>query len=400
MGVRDTSGPGYSAQWPGPLVFFSYGYGLSDYVKVSPTQSDDVEHGAEANMTKLEIWKELDKMRWESTRAFLPKDTLQWRGAAASKSATRYPKMVWKWKVKEHGTSMKILDLTHKDLGTCLDYLANSQLNPLPCLPKFWNLSTIPAIHIQDLNHPGYGLKDLWKQCGPEAQSACDTQANQGMKVESTKGERVSIRNVMLPSIAFPMHPMLAAFAVGLQWMVHYSMDINPPFREQIPRADAWPIMDLLWTVGLSDDEPYVVLLSLPTSSCDSAVVVQAERAHVYVHHVRALYKYLRHTDPREWARRGPKGFENYWAVYSKVEMDSETRETVPHVYSASDTLPGMGYSVDDGIATVMAHMTLEGLSKKDLARKKEIAKIRADLLSIVYSYRRASPGRGFVETD
>jgi hypothetical protein len=63
MGVRDVSGPGYGALWPGPVVFFSYGYGLNDYVKVSPTQSDDVEHGAEANMTSLQIWKELDRMR-------------------------------------------------------------------------------------------------------------------------------------------------------------------------------------------------------------------------------------------------------------------------------------------------------------------------------------------------
>jgi hypothetical protein len=308
--------------------------------------------------------------------------------------------MVWKWKVKEHGTSMRIMDLTHKDLSTVLDYLAYSQLNPVPCLPRVWNLVTIPAIHVQDLNHPGYALKDLWKQYGPEAQRAFDDQSNQGMMVQTTKGERISVRNTMLPCLAFHMQPMLAAFAVGLPWMVHYSMDINPPFRDQIPRASSWPIMDLMWTVGLSDDEPFVVRLHLPTYSCDSVVIVHAERGHVYCHHVRALYKYLKHTDPREWTRKGPKGFESYWAVYAKVEMNRQVPEDVPHVYAASKSRRGMVLDEDDEVETVMAHLTLEGLGKKDLERKEEIAKIRQDTLNVVYWYRKASPRRGFVGTD
>jgi hypothetical protein len=36
---------------------------MSDYVKVDASESEHVECGAEATMTKLDIWNELDELR-------------------------------------------------------------------------------------------------------------------------------------------------------------------------------------------------------------------------------------------------------------------------------------------------------------------------------------------------
>jgi hypothetical protein len=36
---------------------------MSDYVKVDASETEHVECGAEAVMTKLDIWNELDKLR-------------------------------------------------------------------------------------------------------------------------------------------------------------------------------------------------------------------------------------------------------------------------------------------------------------------------------------------------
>jgi hypothetical protein len=62
-GVMDITPPGHRSLWPGPLVFFCYGYDMSGYVKVYASESEHVECGAEAAMTKLDIWNELDKLR-------------------------------------------------------------------------------------------------------------------------------------------------------------------------------------------------------------------------------------------------------------------------------------------------------------------------------------------------
>ncbi|KAL2163855.1 hypothetical protein VTH06DRAFT_5914 [Thermothelomyces fergusii] len=56
-------GPGHKALWPGPVIFFSYGYDISDYVKVGPNQPVAGVSGAEADMTQHEIWRELDTLR-------------------------------------------------------------------------------------------------------------------------------------------------------------------------------------------------------------------------------------------------------------------------------------------------------------------------------------------------
>ncbi|KAK3290904.1 uncharacterized protein B0H64DRAFT_420690 [Chaetomium fimeti] len=344
--AANISGPGYKALWPGPLVFFSYGYGLSDYVKVDPAQSDNVECGVEAKMSNLEIWNELDKMRKEAG------------------------KTVWKWKVKEHGTSMKVLDLTHRDLGTVLDYMSRSQLNPIPHIPRRWNIEDLQA-----------------KQVNPMAQTAAENQFNDALTVQSSKGENISIRHVVLPTITMPFHPMLGAFAVGIQWVVYYSMDINPPFRAKIPWAERWPIMDLTWAVEIRESAPEIAL-HVPISSCDSVVVMDADGGPIDPHHVRALYKYLKHTDPRQWSRRGARGFENYWAVYAKVDLGGAK---VPDVYPPWDALDPINQN-----DWIMTHMTLEQLCPEDLERKEEIEKTRQHMLDTVSWYRNNSPGRGF----
>ncbi|KAH6844576.1 hypothetical protein B0I37DRAFT_432976 [Chaetomium sp. MPI-CAGE-AT-0009] len=343
--VTDISGPGYKAQWPGPLVFFCYGYGLSDYVKVNQAQSDN--EGI------------YDAMDERATGRM-----------AAKKGGTSRSKTVWKWRVKEHGTSMKVLDLTHRDLGTVLDYISRTQLNPIPHIPNFWNKKHMQAVNAR-------------------AQFVTDNRPDSALTVQSPKGENISFRLVVIPNLTFPLHPMLGAFAVGLQWMIHYSMDINPPFRGEIPRAERWPIMDMLWAVEIRKSVPEIGL-HVPSSSCDSAVIMDTEARPIDPHHARALYKYLRHTDPQQWSRRGPKGFENYWAVYAKVDLGEAK---APDVYPPRRVLDPA-----NELDRIMSHMTLEQLCMADLGRGEEIEKTRRHILNIISWYRNASPGRGFVD--
>lgn len=61
--LTDMLGPGHKVLWPGPVVIFSYGYDISDYVKVDPNGPDAGVSGAEADMTQHEIWRELDTLR-------------------------------------------------------------------------------------------------------------------------------------------------------------------------------------------------------------------------------------------------------------------------------------------------------------------------------------------------
>lgn len=385
--------PGYQGQWPGPLIFFCYGYPLSDYVKVDPTQSDDVERGAEGKMSSLEIWTELNTMRYKSllSEQECVETQLQRKGKeAASKSVIPNAGPVWKWKVKEHGTSMRILDLTHKDLVVVFDYLALSQLNPSLRLLRPWNSRNIHAIHVQDLNHPGYGIKDLCNYVHHP-----DTYQDNVMTAYFPKvDDRISLREIVVP-LYLPTHPVVGAFAVGLPWMAYYSMDINPPFRQEIPVAPRWPLMELMWTIGIDTVGAPHLALHVPTSACDSVVLMHVDAALIHPHHARALYKYLRHTDPREWTRRGPKGFESYWAVYAKVEMVAWDK--VPDVYAAEPRSRRMvSVQGNDEIGMVMAHLTLEGLEKESPQRREEIAMVKREMFDVICEYREAPPGRHF----
>ncbi|KAH6649320.1 hypothetical protein F5144DRAFT_521596 [Chaetomium tenue] len=383
------SGPGYQAQWPGPLIFFCYGYPLSDYVKVDPTQSDDVEHGAEGKMSSLEIWTELDAMRYKGMvgeQESVEKQLLRQMGA--SRSVTPCAGPVWKWKVKEHGTSMRILDFTHKDLAVAIDYIALSQINPTPSRLQHWNLTNrVHAIQVQDLNHPGYGIKDLWNYVNPAIPFEFDNRPDSDLTLYLPKtSDFISFRRVALP-LCTSAHPLLGAFAVGLPWLAHHSMEINPPFRRQIPLPTRWALLELLPTVSPTTGHPVRLDLHVPAPVCDSIAVLHADATMLSPHHVRALLKYLRHTNPREWQRRGPKGFETYWKLYARLEM--KVGDNVPDVYAVR---PGSNTTVAlagiDVLATVMAHLTLEGLENETPRRREEIVRARREMFDVMCGHR------------
>ncbi len=63
-GLSDANTLGDRLIWPGPVVLFSYGYDMGDYVKVDVSAPSTTTQGDEANMTKLEIWNDLQHLRW------------------------------------------------------------------------------------------------------------------------------------------------------------------------------------------------------------------------------------------------------------------------------------------------------------------------------------------------
>ncbi|KAK4149729.1 hypothetical protein C8A00DRAFT_18629 [Chaetomidium leptoderma] len=318
-GVMDLTRPGHRLQWVGPIVFFCYGYDMSDYVKVDPAQSDNIERGTEAGMTKLDIWNELQNLRYseDAHRVSLDnKDVDDGTGDTGQ--------MVWKWRVKERGTSMKILDLVHRDINTIMDYLSCTNLNPIP---SHFRGSTVrmPAMHVQDPNYTGYSLRALWNQIDPVAQlfsgeAKLTSRAGSGQQQQGR--HELVFSKVELPHYPLPLYPMLGAFAVGLRWTVHYSMDINPPFRGNIPLTKHDALTSLLWALNFKKGTyPAKLELYRPSFSCDSILVAHADMLPVNKHHLKALLKYLDFTEPLEWCRHGPKGFEAYWTMYAKITL-------------------------------------------------------------------------------
>ncbi|KAK4034376.1 hypothetical protein C8A01DRAFT_18821 [Parachaetomium inaequale] len=400
--LTDISGPGNRILWPGPLVFFCYGYDLSDYVKVDLTQPDNAERGAEAGMSKLDIWNELGALRLRSSR-FSASETDEEGNEEDAANKGKTPdadgNIVWKWKVKEHGTSMRILDLVHRDLNTVLDYISCTELNAIPSIPRGWP-HEMQAIHIQNVTHPGYAIKDLWSQVNPLAQMVADEKQESSLAMHTPNGETVSIKTIKLPLRPRGLYPVLGAFAVGLRWLSISCMDINPPFRGNLPTTSSTstlsPFMDLAWTVHFPDGtaSPSALLsLHMPhPTTCDSLIVTHSSGGSgasvpVVQHHARALLKYLAHTDPRRWARRGRHGFERYWAVYARVDLQTPG---APGPYSIERRVEDLAeFVAAPEVERVLAHVTLEGLGRGDEGRRGEIAERRRQVLRAVGWYRR-----------
>ncbi|KAL2151748.1 hypothetical protein VTH82DRAFT_6846 [Thermothelomyces myriococcoides] len=283
--------------------------------------------------------------------------------------------MVWRWKVKERGTSMRILDLNRRDFSAVLEYITFSQLNPIPSSSMNTGSNAFRCVHVLDLNNPGYSLEHLWTEVYPTAPLLASKVPRGVLNVQNPRGDDLSFYFVGLPTWPNPLQAMLGAFAVGLPWLIYYSMDINPPFRGNVPPAARYPLADLLWSVdfpshdsanraiveaatkvntssdisGHKDDQqasaPSAWLpggtaseaadaaserlrIYLPTHACDSVTVVHALGAQLPPDHVLALYKYLRHTPPTRWSRHGPDGFENYWHVYARVHLRGDAATT------------------------------------------------------------------------
>lgn len=377
LALSDILGPGHKALFPGPLVFFSYGYDMSDYVKIDPTKSDTVVSGVEASMSQDDVWRELDEIRSRRDRlrvSGLYDPVKEGDTPTECQATSSGDKYVWKWKVKERGTSMKVLDLTRRDFSVLLDYTSHSQLNPIPCSSLITGNSFVDAIHVQDLNHFGYKLPHLWVMEDSAARLIASNIPGGAVTEQTGRGDNISFYYMGLPEQPKPLHAMLGAFAVGLPWLVHYSMDVNPPFRGYVPPATRWPLADLMWAVDFRDHdyvgrvatdctmepdtdegakfqqqleqeqqpsrsgggERNLLRIYRPTMACDSLTVVHAladddaEGAgqRLAADHVRALYKYLRRTPPSRWSRHGAEGFENYWHVYARVHHLGDTSRT------------------------------------------------------------------------
>lgn len=433
--ITDVAGPGYRNLWAGPLVFFCYGYDISDYVKVNDLMDlSDASSGLEAGMTKLDILSELDSLRWEKNYFAADLDAKGWepgraftmgnerKNSGMGANSGLVGNFGWRWKVKDEGTSMRILDLTHRDLNVVFDYLSSSRINAIPCLDHGADPYYQPIL-VQDANHPGYAIGGLWHQVNFAAQLTADVNKDGKANVRSAQGESVRFSNVDLPSGPLTLRPILGAFAVGLRWVAHFSMDINPPFRGNVPSNPQFPLLDLCWTIQHPEDESHdqsQPVLEIPAHTFDSALVMHLDNGvPLSVHHVRALYKYLRHTDPRKWARKGKNGFENYWEVYSRVEIrDSPPgiklfdpwfgegkTEFCTHLQRREQTAADIGEyqaapDVRSGIETVMSYMSLEGLEKETPERRAEIVKQRKKILKVIAWVRKNNPRQGFSFED
>ncbi|KAK4140714.1 uncharacterized protein C8A04DRAFT_14659 [Dichotomopilus funicola] len=405
--VTDIAGPGYRNLWPGPLVFFCYGYDMSDYVKVDNLvdPADGSSSGPEVGMSKLEIWNELDSLRWEKNLFAADGEVEGWEPGRdfnkrnGHKTSERGDNFGWRWKVKDEGTSMRILDLTHRDLNVVFDYLTGSRMNAIPCLDEEPE-PDYQAVLVQDANHPGYALSDLWSQYKSTAQIVANANIRSRANASSGQGEIVRFSSVDLPAGPLTLRPILGAFAVGLRWVVHFSMDINPPFRGNVSGKPHFPLLDLCWTIEHPDDDfnsPLKPTLHIPAHTFDSALIRHSEdQVPVSVHHVRALYKYLRRTDPRKWARKGHNGFENYWEVYSRVEVrDSPPGVKVPDPWAGERELDPVA-QVQRSAGKVLAHMSLQGLEGETPERKAGIVKVRKKILKVIAGYRKLGIGQGY----
>ncbi|AEO60406.1 hypothetical protein MYCTH_2112484 [Thermothelomyces thermophilus ATCC 42464] len=447
--LTDILGPGHKVLWPGPVIFFSYGYDVSDYVKVGPNQPDVAKHNRFRSLWETDHGKGNDMQN-------------------EGNDSCSVGEMVWKWKVKERGTSMRVLDLSRRDLSAILDYTAYSQLNPIPSSSMFAGSNAFHCVHVLDLNNPGYSLKNLWTEIDPAAPLIASKIPRGVLTFQNPRGDNLSFYFVGLPTWPNPLQAMLGAFAVGLPWLIHYSMDINPPFRGNMPRATRWPLADLLWSIDFpshdsanramleaatkADADPYtgedrdvqqasapslrppggrgsdttdaapLLHIYRPTHACDSITVVHALGAELRPDHVRALYKYLRHTRPTLWSRHGADGFENYWHVYARVHLRGEAATTAaaesPYAITrraeekvqekqerkgkgkqeVGDERNGGGWRNDPMLARIMAHMTLERFTGEDAVksgeRRAQIERRRRALLKVIEWWRTKGPGR------
>jgi hypothetical protein len=422
--------------WPGPVVFFCFGYDLRDYVKVSPAEPADVERGAEASMSDAEIWRELDTLRraWYHPGSQPNSDGSSNRGEA---KASQSGPMVWKWKIKERGTSIKILDFSRRDLSTVLHYLTLSQLNPAPAVYKRCPTAT-PACKVVDPNHPA--RRQLWCRFHPDPQRAERETAAPSAPPASAPdasndpAELIYAGGVYFPAWPHSARPMAGAFAVGLPWYVHYSMDINPPFRHGLRGAPnnrdkppglrprrSW-LQPLLWTVHFAPTDPTRLALAEPQEAACSdnnddddvaAVLVRPDGRAIAPHHARALHKYLRYTRPREWARHGPRGFEAYWRTYARVlhagagadELGPAGAVPSPYELESEAEFGGGSGAVPPALRPppprslvcyterALAYMTLEGLGPEEW-RRAELERERERILVAIEMYERA--GHGF----
>ena len=409
-GIHYMAHPGQKVIWPGPLLFFCYGYDLGDYVKVDPCQPDNISQGAEKDMTKLEIWNELDRLRWDVDWEWAPAGSPSRKVAHTTKP--RNTNLVWKWKIKETGTSMRILDVVHRDLAVIFDYFTCSRLNPIPALSRTAETAntSIPVLLIRDPNHPGYTLPGLWEQPNSTAHHIYQYLFPRNALTNSTKPlESLHYKPIKLPDCPPDPCPMAGAFAVGLRWMVHYCMDIPPPFRTSLPPWQHGPLTNLMWTVrgtGLgrgvaANDTNFTdpsgsaappVHLFGPSPTTDSLVVMHGRSGRVFEVYVRALLKYLDFTDPRAWGRRGPRGFEAYWRTFAAVGLTAEDDVTDPYTVEAELVAQASACGVpawpDGDLERLLAYMSGEGLEKGDWGRREEIARMRVEMLERIARFR------------
>jgi hypothetical protein len=137
--------------------------------------------------------------------------------------------------------------------------------------------------------------------------------------------------------------------------------------------------------------------LFCPSQMCDSLILVHGRFGPLVEDHLRALVKYLDFTEPRQWTRRGPRGFEAYWRTYARVDLGKDKGGSVQSPYELEDKLEEatrLAKKVVVGGETLVdriwAHLTLEGLDEggPDAERREEIEERRAAILETIAGYR------------
>lgn len=391
--------PGYLCQWPGPLVFFAYAYDVSDYVKVNDVnECGSIDRGAEAGMTDLQIEAELAKVGRDV------------QGISVDAPRPAPPTQFWKWKVRERGTSMKILDMSQRDLGLALLYFCWTALNPHPAAPL---QTVLRGCKVSYIDHPGHRLisVDISKQDMARTENLVSIAPRRGESLPRSGGDDyrpqdVLFQHVRLRGCPKPVIGMAGAFAVGLRWYVKYIMEVNPPFRNLMGTIKHSKLAHLMWGVEpIPYSMPAVPNLGLwrPGPFCDGVLIFHPTGTPVFHHHVNALLRYLEFTPPTRWSQHGPQGFQNYWQVYARnkeTELKQAVTECpesmVPDPYSADALLWNVWHgrpAFKDAPSCVNAHdtiyrgMTLEGIdaSAPGYARLKQM---RDSMLETIQAWR------------
>ncbi|KAK3346346.1 hypothetical protein B0T25DRAFT_583554 [Lasiosphaeria hispida] len=319
----------------------------STYIPVMKALVDELEttmanrEGADAKLTIAQqpVELELKEMRQQ----------------AGDASDVEVPPLVWKFKAKETGTSMKILDATIRDYRCIVDYL---QMHPSnPCVPDPDRLSKkcMAVTKVTALDLPA-SILIRQEINGSDAAGRVFTVSGKtkdprsGNKLEALGLE---VAHVRWPSpYVFPdvwkldgYSPMAVAYAVGLMWHAYSSHVVSPPFRH-LSAALAHKetrLARLLAPIRVNRNTRKPLVGQRP-AIFGNIVVGHAYGISIHPLHVAALNAYMELKPVATWSR---KGFEVFWTLYSQQvkhlmdigKIPQLEAGDAPHPYHVQDAL-------------------------------------------------------------
>jgi hypothetical protein len=272
---------------------------------------------------------------------------------------------------------MSILDFGPRDMSAVLLYLSSATTNPCPASFDYCP-DTIAVTRVTDPTHPANTPNC---RCGITRRGPGDLH---GSVVQLGNQPRIE---PIIKSSVFPLglvwaRQMAGACAVGLPWLLSYPTDVNPPFRRSMLPGGHSLLVPLLWSIGFGPDN--VLDFGRPSPACDSLLVFRTDGASIHWRHVHALWKYLRFTEPHEWSRRGPAGFEAYWKTYARAFGEEECN-TSPYELGVEEYQPpNRRWRIIETTARLVAWMTLENIPPEDEVNREGIERTRLRVLATI----------------